>query len=73
MARGRPNDLIARAFNRLYKEYTIVSQTPEVQKFLAEQGLVYIPNTQAQFVSRIDAERARWGQIIAEQGIKVEQ
>ncbi len=59
--------------DRLYKEYTTVSQMPEVQKFLAEQGLVYIPNTQAQFVSRIDAERARWAQIIAEQGIKVEQ
>jgi tripartite-type tricarboxylate transporter receptor subunit TctC len=59
--------------DRLYKEYTTVSQMPEVQKFLAEQGLVYIPNTQAQFISRIDAERGRWGQIIAEQGIKVEQ
>jgi tripartite-type tricarboxylate transporter receptor subunit TctC len=59
--------------DRLYKEYTTVSQMPDVQKFLADQGLVYIPNTQAQFATRIDTERARWGQIIAEQGIKVEQ
>lgn len=59
--------------DRLYKEYTAVAQLPEVQKFLAEQGLVYLPNTQAQFVARIDAERARWAQIIREQGIKVDQ
>jgi tripartite-type tricarboxylate transporter receptor subunit TctC len=59
--------------DRLYKEYTTVSQMPEVQKFLAEQGLVYIPNTQAQFASRIDAETGRWAQIIREQGIKVDQ
>jgi len=58
--------------DRLYREYTAVAQLPEVQKFLADQGLVYLPNTQGQFASRIDAERARWGQIIAKQGIKVE-
>ena len=66
---GTPKAII----DRLYKEYTIVSQMPEVQKFLAEQGLVYIPNTQVQFSNRIDVETARWGQIVREQGIKVEQ
>jgi tripartite-type tricarboxylate transporter receptor subunit TctC len=66
---GTPKAII----DRLYKEYTIVSQMPEVQKFLAEQGLVYLPNTQVQFSNRIDVETARWGQIVREQGIKVEQ
>ena len=58
--------------DRLYREYTTVAQLPEVQKFLADQGLVYLPNTQGQFATRIEAERNRWAQIIAEQGIKVE-
>ncbi len=66
---GTPKAIV----DRLYKEYTIISQMPEVQKFLAEQGLVYIPNTQVQFSNRIDVETARWGQIVREQGIKVEQ
>ena len=65
---GTPRPVV----DRLYREYTAVAQLPEVQKFLSDQGLVYLPNTQGQFASRIDAERARWAQIISEQGIKVE-
>ena len=58
--------------DRLYKEYTAVAQLPEVQKFLAEQGLVYLPNTQDQFARRVEAESARWAQIIREQNIRLD-
>ncbi|MGH8221462.1 MAG: Bug family tripartite tricarboxylate transporter substrate binding protein [Woeseiaceae bacterium] len=58
--------------DRLYKEYTAVAQTPEVQKFLAEQGLVYLSNPPGQFAKRIETESARWGQLIRELNIKVE-
>ncbi|OGA46121.1 MAG: hypothetical protein A3G25_14130 [Betaproteobacteria bacterium RIFCSPLOWO2_12_FULL_63_13] len=66
--KGTPRAVV----DRLYKEYTAVAQLPEVQKFLADQGLVYLPNTQDQFATRIEAESARWGQIIREQNIRVE-
>jgi len=62
----------AAVVDRLYREYTAVAQLPEVQKFLLDQGLVYLPNTQGQFAQRIDAERLRWANIIREQGIKIE-
>ena len=58
--------------DRLYKEYTAVAQLPEIQKFLLDQGLVYLPNAPGQFAQRIDMESARWAQIIKEQNIKVE-
>ena len=58
--------------DRLYKEYTAVAQLPEVQKFLQDQGLVYLPNAPGQFAQRIEAESARWAQIIREQNIRVE-
>lgn len=66
---GTPQPVI----ERLYKEYTAAAQTPEVQKFLADQGLVYLPNAPGQFAQRVQAESARWGQIIREQNIRVEQ
>jgi tripartite-type tricarboxylate transporter receptor subunit TctC len=65
---GTPKPII----DRLYREYTAAAQTPEVQKFLADQGLVYVPSTQAQFAARIEAESARWGQIIREQNISLD-
>ena len=58
--------------DRLYKEYTAAAATPEVQKFLSDQGLVYLPNAPGQFAQRIEAESARWAQIIKEQNIRVE-
>jgi tripartite-type tricarboxylate transporter receptor subunit TctC len=66
---GTPKPIV----DRLHKEYTAVANMPEVQKFLADQGLVYIPNTQAQFVTRIDDETKRWAKIIQEKKIEVEQ
>lgn len=66
---GTPRPII----ERLYKEYTAAAQTPEMQKFLADQGLVYLPTAPGQFAKRVEAESARWGQIIREQNIRVEQ
>jgi tripartite-type tricarboxylate transporter receptor subunit TctC len=57
---------------RLYAEYTAASLLPETQRFLSEQGLIYLPNTRAEFTARIAAETARWGQLIAARGIKVD-
>jgi tripartite-type tricarboxylate transporter receptor subunit TctC len=51
--------------------YTQVAQTPEMQRFLADQGLVYLPNTRAGFAERIAAEIARWAALIRERGISV--
>jgi tripartite-type tricarboxylate transporter receptor subunit TctC len=56
----------------LYDAYTEVSRMPEVQGFLAEQGLITLPNTRAEFAARIAAETARWGRIIRDRGIRVE-
>ncbi|NMJ43643.1 tripartite tricarboxylate transporter substrate binding protein [Roseomonas sp. JC162] len=57
--------------DRLYAVYTEVAQRPDMQQFLAEQGLVYLPNTRAGFAERIAAESARWATIIRERGISV--
>jgi len=57
---------------RLHSEYVRVAESPEGQQFLAAQGLIYLPNAPGAFAARAAAERARWGQIIAAQGIKVE-
>jgi len=65
---GTPQPIV----DRLYQAYTEVAQLPEVQRFLAEQGLVYVANTQAQFAARIAAETRRWARVIAEKQIQVE-
>ena len=57
--------------DRLYTVYTEVAQRPDMQQFLAEQGLIYLPNTRAGFAERIAAESARWAAIIRERGISV--
>ncbi|MBR0683579.1 tripartite tricarboxylate transporter substrate binding protein [Roseomonas eburnea] len=57
--------------DRLYATYTEVAQLPEMQRFLAEQGLIYLPNTRAGFAQRIAAESARWAGIIRDRGISV--
>ncbi|MBV1799411.1 tripartite tricarboxylate transporter substrate binding protein [Siccirubricoccus sp. G192] len=61
----------APVLDRLYAEYTAVSLLPDMQRFLAEQGLIYLPNTRAEFTARIAAETERWGRIIRERGISV--
>ena len=57
--------------DKLYDAYTQVATTPDMQRFLAEQGLIYLPNTRTNFAERIAAETARWGTIIRERGISV--
>jgi len=57
--------------DRLYATYTEVAQLPEMQRFLAEQGLIYLPNTRAGFARRIADETARWASIIRDRGISV--
>jgi tripartite-type tricarboxylate transporter receptor subunit TctC len=57
---------------RLWREYSKVAETPEAQRFLNEQGLIYMPMTQAAFAARIAAESARWATIIREQNIRID-
>ncbi|HYF07821.1 MAG TPA: tripartite tricarboxylate transporter substrate binding protein [Acetobacteraceae bacterium] len=57
---------------RLFREYTRVAGTPEAQRFLAEQGLIHLPMTQAAFAEHVAAESARWGRLIRDQNIRVE-
>lgn len=65
---GTPRPVV----DRLYAEYTRVAALPETQRFLAEQGLIYLDNAPGAFAARVTAERARWGEIIRAQGIRVE-
>ncbi|TWS96160.1 tripartite tricarboxylate transporter substrate binding protein [Reyranella sp. CPCC 100927] len=66
---GTPQPIV----ERLYKEYTAAAQLPEIQKLLADQGLIYLPNTMAQFQARIADETARWAQVIKDNKLEVEQ
>ena len=66
---GTPTPIV----DRLYKEYTAAAQTPDVQKLLSDQGLIYLPNTTAQFQARIAEETARWAQLIKENKLELDQ
>jgi tripartite-type tricarboxylate transporter receptor subunit TctC len=57
---------------RLHAEYVKVAESAEAQQFLAQQGLIYLPNAPGAFAARAAAERERWGQIIRAQNIRVE-
>jgi tripartite-type tricarboxylate transporter receptor subunit TctC len=57
---------------RLHAEYARVGESAEGQRFLAEQGLIYLANEPGAFARRVAEERARWGRIIAAGGIRVE-
>ena len=65
---GTPQPIV----DRLYKEYTAAAGTPEVKKMLTDNGLIYIPNTMAEFQARIAAETARWAQIIKENKLELD-
>ena len=47
--------------------------SPAVQKLLSDQGLLYLPNTTAQFEARIAEETARWAQLIKENKLELDQ
>lgn len=67
-----PAALPAPMQSRLYEEYTRVAQAADTQRFLAEQGLIYLPNAPGEFARRIATESARWGQIIRANNIRLE-
>ncbi len=56
---------------RLAREYGAVSATDETRAFLETHGLIYLPNTPAEFAARVAAERAHWGKLITERNIRV--
>lgn len=66
---GTPQPIV----DRLYTAYTAAAQTPEIQKLLADQGLIYIPNTTAQFQAQIVAETARWAKLIKDNKLEIDQ
>jgi tripartite-type tricarboxylate transporter receptor subunit TctC len=57
--------------DRLHDEYVRVANTPETQRFLGDQGLIYLPNERGDFARRVAAERDRWGTLIRAQNITV--
>jgi tripartite-type tricarboxylate transporter receptor subunit TctC len=67
-----PTGTPAPVVSRLHAEYVRVANLPETQRFLAEQGLVYLDNAPGAFAARSAAERNRWGEIIRAQNIRVE-
>jgi tripartite-type tricarboxylate transporter receptor subunit TctC len=67
-----PAAVPAPILTRLHAEYVKVAESAEGQRFLAEQGLIYLPNEPGAFARRVAAERARWGEIIRAQNIRVE-
>jgi tripartite-type tricarboxylate transporter receptor subunit TctC len=66
---GTPQPII----DRLYKEYTAAAGTPEVKKMLTDNGLIYLPNTMAQFQARVVEETARWARLIQENNLQLDQ
>lgn len=65
---GTPAPIVA----RLHAEYVRVAQAPETQRFLSEQGLIYLANDPGDFARRVTAERDRWGALIRSQNIAVQ-
>lgn len=67
-----PTGTPAPIVRRLHAEYVRVANAPETQRFLSEQGLIYLPNEAGAFASRVTAERDRWGALIRAQNISVQ-
>ncbi len=67
-----PTGTPAPIIQRLHAEYVKVALLPETQRFLADQGLIYLDNAPGVFARRVADERARWGQIIRAQNIRIE-
>ena len=57
---------------RLHAEYVRVANTPDTQRFLSDQGLIYLPNDPGAFAARVSAERDRWGALIRALNLSVE-
>jgi tripartite-type tricarboxylate transporter receptor subunit TctC len=65
---GTPAPIIA----RLAEDVKAVVADPEVREKLIAQGAVPQASTPAELQTLIDADRARYGRIIREKGLKVE-
>jgi tripartite-type tricarboxylate transporter receptor subunit TctC len=66
--RGTPDDRIA----RLNAEITKIVALPEAQKVLLAAGLEPAPNSPSEMRRIIEADYAKWGQLIKALGLKVE-
>ena len=58
--------------DRLNREINLILKDPEVQKKLVELGAQATGGTPQAFTQHIDAERAKWGKIVREAGIKAQ-
>jgi tripartite-type tricarboxylate transporter receptor subunit TctC len=67
-----PAGLPAAVRNRLVEEITAVLKMPEASRFIQEQGFESVIFPPAQFASFLDGESKRYGKIIAERGIRIE-
>jgi len=66
--KGTPQPVI----DRLSESLRGALQDPEIQKKFTAMGLEAIPSTPAEMDDYASAERARWGKLIREAGIKVQ-
>jgi tripartite-type tricarboxylate transporter receptor subunit TctC len=66
--KGTPPEIVA----RLHTEVAKILRAPEVKERLATLGAEPVGNTPDEFGAFIKAERARWGRIIKEKGIRSE-
>jgi len=65
---GTPHAII----EKLHSELTAVQALPEVQKQFESEGASVVQMTSAEFGKFVEAERARWGRVVKEAGIKAE-
>lgn len=66
---GTPPEII----NKLQREIARGLLTPEVKESLGAQGAEPVGSTPEQFATFIKAEQVKWGKVIKESGIKLEQ
>jgi tripartite-type tricarboxylate transporter receptor subunit TctC len=65
---GTPKDVI----DRLHREITRVSKTPEARKAYAQADLDLVLNTPAEFADFIKKDSAKWSRVVREANVKLE-
>jgi tripartite-type tricarboxylate transporter receptor subunit TctC len=65
---GMPREIVS----RLNAELTAISKQPAVRESLAQKGLTAWPSTPEQFGERIEADRAKYGEVVRKARIKFE-
>ena len=63
---GTPQAIV----DRLSAELAQISRQPDLRKRLADLGLDTLNSTPAQFAALIRSDHAKWGEIIARNGIR---